>query len=266
MQLAVNFSFPLVRLIQDGSIKVDRIKIPDWDGMLIEAGPYGPLAIHFDLDIGFGNTLKADFERIKNLQTQTNTPHVNTHLVAPRHFNPASQKELRDINHLWREELNLMRRYLGDTPVAVENSPYTPDAPHLSTPARSDVISRVIQETGSMLLLDLSHARITADTLGVDVKDYIQSLPLDRLVELHITGVKPFRGILTDHFELMDADWEILEWALSEIQKKKWREPAIVAFEYGGIGNIFAWRTELRHLKSQVPVLYAMIHNYSRPH
>ncbi len=261
MRLAVNFSYPLVHLLEETAIKVDLIKCPDWEGMLKEAEPHGPITIHFDLKTGLGQTFATDFARIKRLQEQTSTPHINTHLVTPRHFNPASQKEVTEINHLWRKELNLMTQQLGTTHVALEHFPYTRDTPYLSTATRSDVFSEVILDTDCMLLLDLSHARITADTLGIDVKDYIQSLPLDRLVELHITGVKRFRGILTDHFELMDEDWEIFEWALSEIRNQKWRKPEIVAFEYGGIGNSFAWRTDHDHLKSQVPAMYAKVHN-----
>jgi uncharacterized protein (UPF0276 family) len=111
-----------------------------------------------------------------------------------------------------------------------------------------------------MLLLDLAHARITADTLGIDVKDYIKSLPLDRLVEMHITGVQKHNGVLTDHFGLDQKDWEILDWALKQIQAGLWRNPEILAFEYGGVGEVFAWRTRVEVLESQVPRLYRAVH------
>jgi len=261
MRFAVNFSYPLVRLIKAGAIRVDLIKCPDWEGMLTEAEPYGPITIHFDLKAGLGHTFKADFSRIKTLLKQTDTPHVNTHLVTPRHFDPNNQEDLVRINQLWREEILLMTHHFGASSVALEHFPYTDDTPHLRTPVQSDIFSKVIQDTDCMLLLDLAHARITADTLGVDVKDYVQSLPLDRLIELHVTGVKSYHGILTDHFEMLDEDWAVFEWALSEIKNQKWREPEIVAFEYGGVGQSFVWRTEENHLRKQVPLMHAMVHN-----
>ena len=112
-----------------------------------------------------------------------------------------------------------------------------------------------------MLLLDLAHATITAHTLGVNVRDYIHSLPLDRLVEMHITGIKTHSGVLTDHFELGQEDWTTLTWALEQIRKGTWRSPEIVAFEYGGIGSTFVWRTNPDVLRNQVPIIHDMLRN-----
>lgn len=259
MKFAVNYSKPLVQLLKEGFVKIDLIKCPDWDGMLAEAKPDGEITIHFDLAVGVGNTFQADFARIQALMHTTATPHVNTHLLASRQFNPNSPAELRQINALWREEIQTMIDHLGAEAVALEHHPYTRSVPHMRPPTDAHVFSQVIQDTGCMLLLDLAHARITADTLGIDVKDYVRALPLNRLVELHITGIKNYSGELTDHFELTDQDWAIFAWALDEIRAGHWRAPEIVAFEYGGIGSTFVWRTEYDVLKKQVPILYEMV-------
>jgi hypothetical protein len=259
MKFAVNYSKPLIQLHKEGAIKIDLIKCPDWDGMLAEAKPYGDIIIHFDLEVGLGNTFQADFSRIQALMSTTATPHVNTHLLAPRQFNPDSPSELRQINALWREEIQTMIDHLGAEAVALEHHPYTSSVPHMRPPTDARVFSQVIKDNGCMLLLDLAHARITADTLGIDVKNYIKALPLDRLVELHITGIKNYCGELTDHFELADQDWAVFAWALDEIRAGRWRTPEIVAFEYGGIGSTFVWRTDYAVLKKQVPILYEMI-------
>jgi uncharacterized protein (UPF0276 family) len=208
-----------------------------------------------------GNTFQADFSRIRALMESTFTPHVNTHLVTPRQFNPDNSQEIRQINALWREEIQLMTEQFGPGAVALEHHPYTHANPNIRPAADPQVFSRVIQDTGCMLLLDLAHARITAHTLGVYVKNYINALPLDRLVELHITGIKTHSGVLTDHFELGEEDWSTLAWALEQIRTGTWRSPEIVAFEYGGIGSTFVWRTDPDVLKSQVPVLYDMLTN-----
>lgn len=260
MKLAVNYSSPLIRLIKENRIQVDLIKCPDWEGMLPVALPYGKITIHFDLKVGLGLTFKVDFDRLKWFKEQTETPHFNTHLVTPRNFNVRSSDDKQKIGALWRQEINLLTQNFDPANVALEHFPYTKSTPHIEYAANAEIFSEVIQDTGCMFLLDLAHARITADTLNIDVKDYIESLPLARLVEMHITGVQIHNGVLTDHFGLDQNDWEVLDWALENIREKKWREPEIVAFEYGGIGEIFAWRTSVDVIKSQVPRLYDMVH------
>jgi len=259
MKFAVNYSIPLIRLLEECAVKVDLIKCPDWEGMLKEAQSHGPITIHYDHDVGLGSTFNLDLSRVENLMQQTATYHVNTHLVTPRNFNPDNQQEVKKINRLWREEIAVLTDHFSPELVALEHFPYTSANPHIPA-ADNKVFSQVIQDTGCMLLLDLAHARITADTLGVDVKEYIQDLPLNRLVELHITGIRPYAGVLTDHFELKKEGWENLKWALSEIRSGNWRKPRLAAFEYGGVGDPFVWRTDKQVLKVQVPRLYEMIH------
>lgn len=259
MKLAVNFSNPLIRILESGDINIDLIKCPDWEGMLKEAAPYGTITIHFDLEAGLGNTFKCDILRIIQLRKSTYTPHINTHLVTPRNFDPNSPQALQKINTLWREEIQFMIDQIGADSVALEHFPYTETMPNIRPAADSAIFSQVILDMDCMLLLDLAHARITAETLGMDARDYIRALPLDRLVEMHITGIQPYCGVLTDHFAMKAEDWEILEWALHEIRTGSWRKPDIVAFEYGGVGDSFVWRTDLDVLKTQIPKLYEMI-------
>lgn len=261
MKLAVNFSMPLVRLLKQKQVTVDLIKCPDWEGMLDEAAPYGNITIHYDLDAGLGKTLSADLTRLQKLKERTATPHINTHLVTPGNHDPENTPEISGINDLWRQEIGLLVDFFGAEAVALEHYPYTPNFPNLRTAVDDTLFSGVIQDTNCMLLLDLAHARITASSLGKDVRDYIQALPLDRLVELHITGIQSFGGILTDHFGLTSEDWQLFKWAIASIKHGSWRKPSIVAFEYGGVGSVFAWRTSEQVLREQVPRLFDIVHS-----
>ena len=260
MRFAVNYSVPLINLLNEGLVKIDLIKCPDWEGMLTEARPFGDITIHYDLKIGLGKTFNIDLNRIETLQKKTHTPHINTHLVTPRNFDPDNSHEMQKINHLWREEIQIMIDRFGASNIVLEHFPYTLTTPHIRPAADSKIFSNVILDAGCMLLLDIAHARITADTLGMDVRQYISAFPLDRLVELHITGIKKFNGVLTDHFELSQEDYELLSWALNEINRGNWRRPEIIALEYGGVGTTFTWRTDPLLLREQVPKLYQMIH------
>jgi len=252
MKFAVNYSLPLVQLIKQNAIELDLIKCPDWEGMLEEAQPFGDITIHFDLAVGLGETFNVNFSRLKALKERTCTPHFNTHLNAPRQFQPESHQNLKNIVDLWRKEIELMANHLGADQIVLEHLPYNPSFPHLVQAADPEIFSKVIYNTGCKLLLDLAHARITANTMAIDVRDYIEALPLERVAEIHITGVKLFSGELTDHFELGKEDWAVFDWALQQIKKGAWRTPEIIAFEYGGVGRPFAWRTDPAVLGTQV--------------
>ncbi len=260
MKFAVNYSNPLIRLIKEDAIELDWIKCPDWDGMLEEAAAYKPVTIHFDLEAGLGKTLDVDVSRIGRFLETTETPHVNTHLVTPRSYTPDDPTELHRVNDLWRQEIGWMVDRFGADKVVLEHFPYTLSMPHIAPAADAVTFSRVIEDTGCQLLVDLAHARITADTLGIDVKDYIGAMPMERLAELHVTGIRPYGGVLTDHFGMDEEGWEILKWALQEIRSGQWKEPRVVAFEYGGVGDVFVWRTDYDVLKEQVPRLYDLVH------
>ena len=94
----------------------------------------------------------------------------------------------------------------------------------------------------------------------MDEKDYIAALPLDKLRELHITGVQMHEGRLRDHLPLTENDWEMTAWASAQIRAGAWACPGVVALEYGGVGPAFEWRSDSGVLSEQVPRLYHLIH------
>ncbi len=263
MILAVNYSNNLIRLIQQQKVSVDLIKCPDWQGMLEEAKHHAPITIHFDLKAGLGKTTQSDPERLRELKDKTFTPHINTHLVTPRNFNAENAAEVDRLWTTWLEEIGFLVKHFGKDQVALEHYPYTSNNPHLRIAVMPKVFSKVVQETDCRFLLDLAHARITADTLELDVKDYILSLPISRLVEIHVTGIRQYNGILTDHFEMTPEDWQLLDWVLACIKEGTLPRPRLFAFEYGGVGEVFAFRSRLSVLEEQIPILYEKIHRLS---
>jgi len=158
----------------------------------------------------------------------------------------------------WIKEIEVLKQEFAGYPVISENLPFEPLIPEYHLSSDPKLISEAIIETDTGLLLDISHARITSDTLGIDYQEYIEKLPLDRLHEVHITGVRRYHGFLEDHFEMQPEDWPSAEWAAERIRLGAWREPEIVAFEYGGVGEWFSWRTDSWALEEQVPRLFKM--------
>jgi uncharacterized protein (UPF0276 family) len=138
----------------------------------------------------------------------------------------------------------------------------------------------LIEETGCGLLLDVSHAQLAAHYLGVDVRRYIEALPLDRIREIHVTGVQRFEGRwvelahqigvapdviqhfaghLVDHLPITDEGWTFVEWALEQVRNGAWGQPYVVTFEYGGVSRLFEAVTDADVLAEQIPRLYTLV-------
>ena len=118
-------------------------------------------------------------------------------------------------------------------PVLAENMPrWTRCRPaYVVDPA---FISGVVQEAGCGLLLDLAHARVAARYQGEPVRDYLARLPLNRLVEIHVSGPRPLPaskgasgGRLFDaHEPVQEPDYALLAWVLERTR------PRAVTLEY----------------------------------
>jgi uncharacterized protein len=82
-------------------------------------------------------------------------------------------------------------------PLIVENSPQYFDIPG-STMSMVDFIGAVLSRSDVGLLLDLTHFLITALNTGVDAVKEISRLPLERVVEIHISGLNAQSGVVWD--------------------------------------------------------------------
>jgi uncharacterized protein (UPF0276 family) len=256
MKFAVNYSTPLRDLLKQGAVKVDLLKCPEWDGIVSAAQPFGPVYIHFEISVGTRNIQSLNFDLIRRFLETTQTPYLNTHLSNHPTAEADNQANRKKLLKSWKEDIAYLRDQLPDVKIIAENLPWHEFLPQLRLAADPELISEVIEDCDLRLLLDLSHAQISAQAVGIDFKDYITRLPISQLAELHITGIREYAGFPTDHFELQLQDWAVVEWASEQIRSGTWPKPEIVAFEYGGIGNIFCWRSEPTVLKEQVPALH----------
>ena len=267
MNFAINYSYPAAALFNEGRIPLDYFKVPNWPHLIAEARPHRPLAVHFDLDAGSGRLAEqADWEQIERLLAETSTPHVNLHLdplaehypgVSVHDPTPAQSAEV--VERLLADVWAAVERF-GPGHVIVENVPYRAAEGKTMRPAAEPaIIRRVVEETGCGLLFDIQHARIAAHYLGMAERDYIQALPVTQIRELHFAGLHVMDGKLVDHLSVLDADWEVLDWVLAQIRAGKWGRPWLLAFEYGGVGGPFSWRTDGSVMEAQAPRLYEML-------
>ena len=266
INLAVNYSPQAAQLTAEGRIELDFFKCPDWPGMIAEAQKLKPVAVHFTLKAGGSSLAGVDWNPIEAMLTATGTPHVNLHLAPetrdfpyipvdetdPQIIQPVLDRMLQDVSAA-------VNRF-GAERVIIENVPYRGAGGNFLRPGvEPRLFSQIVRETGCGFLLDISHARIAAHSLKMDEQNYMQTLPVERLKELHITGVHTINGRLQDHLPILPQDWLVFDWVCEKIQQGEWPSPWLVAYEYGGVGELFEWRSDAAVIAEQMPLLFEKI-------
>lgn len=265
MKLAINYSPAAAKLAEAKKIEVDLFKCPDWPDLVAQVGERWPCYVHFSFAAGKGlMNSQVDWQQVDSFLDTTDTEHLNIHL-SPSILDFADLEltsrravdRKRLIDAMLRDIGELTSRYDPED-IVLENTMWEPVEPTLvpELALLPEVLSEVISETQCRLCLDLAHASITARHFGVDVADYVSGLPMDRLGELHITGTtQGANGLWVDHNPLRDEEWHLVEWAMERISGGDWAMPAIVAFEYGGIGSLYEHRSDQAVMLCQMPRL-----------
>jgi uncharacterized protein len=298
MDFAVNYSAALADLVDRGDAAVDCYKCPAWPDLidgLTDAGAEDrpPVYIHFPMRVGMGTGAPInsetgetpDWDQFDHLLAQTGTPWVSAHMGPQPEDHPGLTErpwaeQLAGITEALIRDIEPLVERFGPDRVVGENI-FEFFGMHLRASVIPDVLCTVVETTGCGLLLDLSHARIAAMDLGVDPYDYISALPVSHLREIHMTGIQTFgefwvtrlrdagidagyieklEGRWIDHLPMTEDDWSFFDWALGRIRSGAWREPEIIAFEYGGVGPEFEALTVPEVLAEQVPRLYDRVH------
>jgi uncharacterized protein (UPF0276 family) len=167
----------------------------------------------------------------------------------------------RVLNVILSDVMGVVEQF-GPKRVILENSPYRREEGNtMRLCVMPDLITRLVNETGCGLLLDISHAIITSYCLGMDADEYISKLPMDQLKEMHFAGVHQHKttGRWMDHLSTQETDWYWLDWVLKRIHSGECNSPWLLAFEYGGVGGPFEWRSNPEVMLEQVPKLYEHI-------
>jgi uncharacterized protein (UPF0276 family) len=114
-----------------------------------------------------------------------------------------------------------------NVPLILENSPQYFDVPG-STMGMTDFIGAVVERCDIGLLLDLTHYLISMLNTGRDAKKEIDRLPLEQLVEVHISGLNVQSGVAWDDHATPapEAVFQLLDRVLRRT------EPRAVTLEY----------------------------------
>jgi len=141
-----------------------------------------------------------------------------------------------------KKNIQAVRAIFGaDMTVLLENNN------HLGTDAYNTVtdpgfIRSLVERLGLRLLLDIAHARITAHNMGIDEKGYLEALPLNRVVQVHLSKFKEKDGKAIDaHDALINEDFNYFVELLPRLPRLEY-----VTIEYYKNSNILV--RLLKHL------------------
>lgn len=265
MKFAINYSPQAEELWRNGHIQVDLFKCPDWLDLVAQVRAIHDVYVHCSLITWRGELDYVDLDLLQRWLDTTETLVINTHFaLAQSDFAPASRITPEAVIATAQRALSPLCERFGAENIVIENIPY-PLGWESAVPQEvvdPAVISEVVRQTGCGLLLDIAHAIRTCEGSGrADVKAYLNALPVHALRELHVVGILPEPdddGIRHDHFAMTEADWAMTEWALEQIRAGAWRKPETMAFEYGGVGDRFAWRSDSAVIAEQAPRLYQL--------
>jgi uncharacterized protein (UPF0276 family) len=109
----------------------------------------------------------------------TGVAHKTTHDLLPLPYNENTLK------HIVERTLKV-QDFLG-RPIALENPSTYLEFKHSSMP-EAEFIARLVEDAGCYLLLDVNNVYVTCYNHRLDPKAYLDTLPLDRVIQIHLSG------------------------------------------------------------------------------
>lgn len=189
---------------------------------------------------GYVPPRESTLDAIAEVARQTRTPWIGEHLAFiladplddgvnadPTELTYTVCPQL-SMDTVERVEMNLRRlRSRFSVPIILENSPQYFAVPG-STIAMPGFIAQVAQVCDVDLLLDVTHFLITTSNMELDPLESLYTLPLERVVEIHFSGMSMQSGRWWDDHSALAPDeaFELIERAKGRIRAKA------VTFEY----------------------------------
>lgn len=169
------------------------------------------------LSIGSANGVDPDYlAAIKQVADLCSAPYYSEHLCTTRapgidigHLSPLQFTE--EVLARTIANVHQVQESLGK-PLVLENVTYLFAVPGAEI-EQAEFFSRVVADTGCGILLDITNAYINAENHGQTASDFIEALPLDAVVQVHLAGGYWHDGIFLDaHSELVhEPVWDLLE-------------------------------------------------------
>jgi uncharacterized protein (UPF0276 family) len=182
-----------------------------------------PIVMHgVSLSIGTVDPLNSEYlQKLKRLIDEVNPAWVSDHLcwtgVAHKNTHdllpvPYTEEALKHIVQRIREVQDFLER-----PIALENPSTYLEFKSSSMP-EAEFIARMAEESGCNLLLDVNNVYVTCYNHRLDAKAYLDSLPLDRVIQIHLSGHtnKGTHIIDTHDNHVVDEVWNLYKYVVNK--------------------------------------------------
>lgn len=184
-----------------------------------------PIVMHgVSLSIGTVDPLNSDYLRqLKKLIDWVNPAWISDHLcwTGVAHGNvhdllpvPYTESSLKHIV----QRIQQVQSFLG-RPIALEN-PSTYLEFNSSSMPEAEFMARMVEESGCWLLLDVNNVYVSCYNHRLDPKSYIDSMPLNRVVQVHLAGHENHVTHLIDTHNgpVIDDVWQLYRYVVSQCQ------------------------------------------------
>jgi len=170
----------------------------------------------------FGSAERPDREhlrRLKQLVKRTNTPWLSDHLcwgsVDGRYTHDLLPMPYTfEAAKLTAQKIREVRDFL-EVPIAVENvSSYAEY--HVSEMSEWEFLNEVVERADCGILLDVNNIYVSSRNHNFDPLTYINSVPADRVAQIHIAGHCKFQKYILDTHDhpVIDPVWELYDRAI----------------------------------------------------
>jgi uncharacterized protein len=198
--------------------KVDRLVA------LRESFPLIPHGI--GMSIGTADALSSDYlRRLRTLADRVDAPWFSDHLS----FTKVPETDVEQLTPLWFTQGSLAAvcrnlRQLGSVitrPFLLENITYYFPVPG-SDMTEAEFLTRALNDTDTGMLLDVNNIWVNSVNLGFDPYEFLDGIPLERTVQIHLAGGRYVRGMLVDtHSAPVHEDvWAMLGYVLDRAPAK----------------------------------------------
>jgi len=183
-----------------------------------------PLVCH-GLSLSIGSPEELDFEFLKDLrifldhyQVDIYSEHLSYSKCENAHLYDLLPIPFREdaVKHIVGR-INKVQDIL-ERPLVLENvSYYTAVASEMT---EAEFVSSIVNESGCKLLLDVNNVYVNAFNHGYDTKEFINSLPLEKVAYVHMAGHEQIESDLiidTHGKDIIDPVFELFDWTVQRI-------------------------------------------------
>ncbi len=260
IRLAIAASSALLEIWDQEVARPDLLEVMTWMP-LEEVRRFRALLSEQPLLLHGGNLLGAPLLEVQvrelgTLLQETRSPWLSAHIslwpwkVLQEARQRGRQPSALDLGpHLeaFFSRVRALREQLGVS-LLLENAPGLPGFER-DPESDPETIAAVLEATGCAFLLDLSYAQTAAGNWGLRPEEYLERLPLDRVVEVHLSAP----GRLEDgrpvdaHEALREEDFALLDWLRQHanprvVTLEYWKDPHALLEQVVRLKRELAWR------------------------